>query len=95
MLAPTMVSSTGFWRRALPRPRGCASGRPRAVGAVEWRFSNLLEQWLSEQHYRIEFINLGGPGFQSEDILKVVNRKYLPTLQPDLVLYAVSVSTPS
>jgi lysophospholipase L1-like esterase len=58
--------------------------------AEEWRFSNLLEQWLSE-HYRIEFINLGRSGFNSEDILRVV-REYLPALEPDLVLYAVCLN---
>ena len=58
--------------------------------AVEWRFSNLLEQWLGE-HYRIEFINLGRKGFESEDILKVV-KKYLPTVQPNLVIYAVCLN---
>ena len=58
--------------------------------AETWRFSNLLEQWLSE-HYRIEFINLGRGGFNSEDILRVV-REYLPALQPDLVLYAVCLN---
>jgi lysophospholipase L1-like esterase len=58
--------------------------------AEEWRFSNLLDQWLSEQ-YRIEFINLGHHGFQSEDILEVL-RKFLPALEPDLVLYAVCLN---
>jgi lysophospholipase L1-like esterase len=58
--------------------------------AEKWRFSNLLEQWLSE-HYRIEFINLGRSGFNSEDILRVV-REHLPAVQPDLVLYAVCLN---
>jgi lysophospholipase L1-like esterase len=58
--------------------------------AEEWRFSNLLEQWLSE-HYKIEFINLGRRGYNSEDILRVV-KDYLPALQPDLVLYAVCLN---
>jgi lysophospholipase L1-like esterase len=56
----------------------------------KWRFSNLLEQWLSER-YRIEFINLGRGGYNSEDILRAV-REYLPALQPDLVLYAVCLN---
>jgi len=58
--------------------------------ALEWRFSNLLEQWLSG-NYRIEFINLGRKGLESEDILKVI-RKYLPILQPNLVFYAVCLN---
>lgn len=54
------------------------------------RFSNLLHQWLSK-HYNIEFINLGHDGYQSEDVLDVV-KKYLPTVRPNLVIYAVCLN---
>jgi lysophospholipase L1-like esterase len=86
------------WSSPLP-PRRNDHYRVMVVGdsltygeglAMEWRFSNLLERWLNE-HYRIEFINLGRKGLESERILKVV-RKYLPALQPNLVLYAVCLN---
>lgn len=47
----------------------------------------LLNTWMGRD-YRIEFINLGISGHQSEDILNVV-RKFLPALKPDLVIYGV------
>jgi lysophospholipase L1-like esterase len=53
----------------------------------EWRFSNLLEQWLSRE-FQIEVLNLGIDGLQSEDIMRII-KKYLPILTPDLVIYAV------
>ena len=56
----------------------------------QWRFSNLLDQWMS-QKFRIEFLNLGRDGNQSEDVLGVI-RKYLPILKPDLVIYAVCLN---
>jgi GDSL-like Lipase/Acylhydrolase family len=56
----------------------------------EWRFTNLLDQWLSQQ-YRIEVLNLGANGLQSEDVLRVT-RRYLPILKPDLVIYAVCLN---
>jgi lysophospholipase L1-like esterase len=55
--------------------------------AEQWRFSSLAEQSLGRQ-FRIEFLNLGVAGAQSEDMLLFV-RKYLPVLQPNLVIYAV------
>jgi len=56
----------------------------------EDRFSSLLNDEMGRD-FRIEFINLGVPGHQSEDILRVI-RKYLPILQPDLVLYAICLN---
>jgi len=58
--------------------------------AEEWRFSNLLEQWLSRQ-FKIEVLNLGVDGFQSEDVLRAT-KKNLPLLNPELVIYAVCLN---
>jgi lysophospholipase L1-like esterase len=58
--------------------------------AEEWTFSRLLERALQE-NYRVEVINLGVRGFQSEDILDVLHR-FLPQLDPDLVVYAVCLN---
>ena len=58
--------------------------------AEESRFSNLLEQWLS-QDYRIEVLNLGVSGHQSQDVLHDI-QKYVPLLKPDLVIYAVCIN---
>ncbi len=58
--------------------------------AEEWRFSNLAEQWLRQQ-FRIEFLNLGMQGSQSEDVLRVT-KKHLPILRPNLVIYSVCLN---
>ena len=58
--------------------------------AQEWTFSRLLERALQE-NYRAEVINLGHGGFQSEDILDVLHR-FLPQIDPDLVVYAVCLN---
>jgi lysophospholipase L1-like esterase len=58
--------------------------------AEESRFSNLVEQWLGAD-YRIEIVNIGHNGFQSEDILAQI-KHYLPVLRPNLVLYAVCLN---
>jgi GDSL-like lipase/acylhydrolase family protein len=58
--------------------------------AEESRFSNLVEHWLGDQ-FKIEVINLGSPGYQSEDVLAAIE-KYLPVLRPNLVLYAVCLN---
>jgi hypothetical protein len=58
--------------------------------AEEWRFTHLLSQWM-DRDFRIEFLNLGVKGLQSEDILRVIN-KYLPILKPNLVVYAVCLN---
>jgi lysophospholipase L1-like esterase len=58
--------------------------------AEEWRFSNLLSLWM-DRDFRIEFLNLGVQGLQSEDILHVII-KYLPILKPNLVVYAVCLN---
>ena len=53
----------------------------------EWRFTNLLDRWMN-QEFRIEFLNLGVDGLQSEDVLRVL-KKYVGILKPNLVIYAV------
>lgn len=53
-------------------------------------FTALLNEWLGRD-YRIEFLNLGMPGAQSEDILKNI-KKFVPQLKPDLVIYAVCLN---
>jgi len=58
--------------------------------AAEGRFNNLLNQWLNQQ-YRIEVLNLGIDGRQSEDVLRLT-RRYLPILKPDLVVYSVCLN---
>jgi len=56
----------------------------------QWRFSNLLEQSMNRD-FRIEFLNLGRSGSQSEDVLGII-KKYLPILRPNLVIYAVCLN---
>ena len=43
---------------------------------------------LLEQHYRVEFLNLGVGGAESEDVLASI-RRFMPELHPDLVFYGV------
>ncbi|HZT87364.1 MAG TPA: SGNH/GDSL hydrolase family protein [Stellaceae bacterium] len=58
--------------------------------AEKWRFSNLTAAWLQRQ-YRIEVVNLGHDGYQSEDVLREIE-KFVPQLHPNLVLYAVCLN---
>jgi lysophospholipase L1-like esterase len=58
--------------------------------ATEWTYSNLLERSLKDS-YRTEVFNLGHSGYQSEDILGVLHR-FMPRLDPDLVVYAVCLN---
>ena len=53
-------------------------------------FVELLNRQM-EQGFKIEFLNLGISGNQSEDTLKTI-RKFLPALGPDLVLYAICLN---
>ena len=53
-------------------------------------FTALLGKWLSKD-YRIEFLNLGVEGYQSEDVLRVI-KTFLPQLRPNLVIYAVCLN---
>jgi len=43
------------------------------------------------EEFRIELLNLGADGLQSEDVLRVI-KKYLTVLKPDLVIYAVCIN---
>ncbi len=54
---------------------------------ARWIYPALIEEQLA-QDYRVEVLNLGASGRQSEDILLIV-KKFLPELTPDLVVYGV------
>jgi len=53
-------------------------------------YSALLEADLGKT-YRIEVLNLGRCGDQSEDVLRIV-KEFLPKLKPDLVIYGVCLN---
>jgi GDSL-like Lipase/Acylhydrolase family len=53
-------------------------------------YSALLEAEL-DKAYRIEVLNLGRCGDQSEDVLRIV-KEFLPKLKPDLVIYGVCLN---
>lgn len=58
------------------------------VGIEEnWTYPAILQRTLDPE-YRIEFLNLGVSGYQSEDMLRNV-RRFVPELKPDLVIYGV------
>ena len=50
-------------------------------------YPQVIETELSKQ-YRVEVLNLGLCGFQSEEILEVI-ATYAPRLQPDLIVYGM------
>jgi hypothetical protein len=56
----------------------------------ERTYPRLIESSLRND-YRVEVLNLGINGYQSENILKLI-RKYTPTLQPDLIVYGVCLN---
>jgi GDSL-like Lipase/Acylhydrolase family len=56
----------------------------------QWTFSRLLQRSL-QASYRVEVVNLGRSGFQSKDIVGVL-QTFLPQLDPDLVVYAVCLN---
>ncbi len=56
----------------------------------QYTYSHIIQKRL-EENYRVEVLNLGVSGNQSENILAVV-RKFLPWLHPDLVLYGVCLN---
>jgi hypothetical protein len=41
--------------------------------------------------YRVEVLNLGVPGYESEDVRNAI-KKYVPTLKPNLVIYAICLN---
>ena len=55
-----------------------------------WTYGRILERAL-DRDYRVEVLNLGVSGFQSEDVLHLVTR-YVPRLKPDLVVYGVCLN---
>ena len=56
----------------------------------EATFTSALNRHMGRD-FAVEFLNLGVSGYQSEDVLKVI-RKFVPVLQPDLVIYAVCLN---
>jgi hypothetical protein len=58
--------------------------------AEEATFTHLLDDWMSLRR-TIEFLNLGVPGSQSEDIANTIE-KFIPRLRPDLIIYAVCLN---
>lgn len=91
--------NVGFRRRNGPFPEKGDAYRIMVVGdsktygggvAEEWTYSGLLERAL-QKDYRIDVVNLGRPGFQSEDILGVI-QGYTPELLPDLIIYGINVN---
>jgi len=56
----------------------------------EWTYPSQLQR-LMGRDYRIEFINLGAGGAQSEDILQRM-KKMVPILKPNLVIYGVCLN---
>jgi len=56
-------------------------------GIEEWfTYSRQLERLLRGQRWRVEVVNAGISGAQSEDIVRVA-RRLIPEMQPDLVIY--------
>jgi len=53
-------------------------------------FVALLNDWLGKD-YRVELLNLGVLGNQSEDVLNEI-KKYVPNLKPNLVIYAICLN---
>ncbi len=58
--------------------------------AEQETYPRVLETLLDDT-FRVEVLNLGVSGAQSEDILKILQGK-LPLLQPDLVMYGVCLN---
>jgi len=58
--------------------------------AEEDTYSNLIQNALSKQR-DVEVINLGVSGYQSEDVFRIL-QKYLPIIEPDLILYGVCLN---
>jgi GDSL-like Lipase/Acylhydrolase family len=58
--------------------------------AEQHTYTALLNQWLGHNG-RIEFLNLGISGQQSEDTLRWI-KKFVPELGPDLVFYGVCLN---
>jgi hypothetical protein len=91
-----VLDQNGF-RRAAPFPakdpnvfRIMVAGDSLTFGygiAEKDTFVGLLNSWL-QKDYRVEVLNLGVSGYQSEDVLHTI-KKFVPQLHPDLVLYTI------
>jgi hypothetical protein len=61
-------------------------------GIEEWfTYSRQLERLLRGQRWRVEVVNAGISGAQSQDIVRVA-RRLIPEMQPDLVIYGVCLN---
>ena len=58
--------------------------------AEEATYPRVLERALLRE-YRVEVLNLGVNGYQSEDVLMAL-KKFAPGLQPDLVVYGICLN---
>ncbi|HWT81887.1 MAG TPA: GDSL-type esterase/lipase family protein, partial [Candidatus Methylomirabilis sp.] len=58
--------------------------------AQEDTYSAVLERYLGER-FRVEVLNLGVEGAQSEDVYRILREK-LPILSPDLVVYGMCLN---
>ncbi len=58
--------------------------------AEEDTYPRVLERELGKT-FRVEVLNLGVSGAQSEDVFKIL-RRHFPVLQPDLVMYGVCLN---
>jgi lysophospholipase L1-like esterase len=58
--------------------------------AEEETYCRVLEGLLSRE-YRVEVLNLGILGLQSEDVVKVV-KEFAPRLQPNLIIYGICLN---
>jgi len=75
------------------RPRIVVLGDSLTYGwgiEPEWSYPSQLERALAS-HYEVEVLNLGVPGHASEEVLSVASR-FLPRLEPDLVIYGVCLN---
>jgi lysophospholipase L1-like esterase len=94
-----VYNSDGLRMIGLPPPKDPSSFRILVLGdsltyghGIEERFtySRQLERLL-RRRWRVEVVNAGVDGAQSEDIVRV-GRRLVPQMQPDLVIYGVCLN---
>ena len=56
----------------------------------KWTYPSVLQRLLAPD-YRVEFLNLGVDGYQSEDVLRTI-RQFTPKLKPNLIIYGVCLN---
>jgi len=94
-----VYNSDGFRMIGSPPPKDASLFRVLVLGdsltygdGIEERFtySRQLERLLRRK-WRVEIVNAGVDGAQSEDIVRIA-RRLVPELQPDLVIYGVCLN---